>query len=314
MRNQYLFFAQQLFENFDLANYKKTDTTIPNTTVHIYSFECIESDNCSNDKSKAQMLDELTKRLNANYPDMFQLIDSESSQFFCKEIYPYVVAFETKLRAVLYIARALFENKSGNHSLNKQSFLYKVDKKDQSIEELDFGKIYEYIFTDQDVQSKIRDLNNKKMTKDDWKKKIEELEENTIWHNMVGIKYDFIEKHFLEIIEYRNDVMHNHLISYAQYEKAIDTLKKANQELDRAVKDILLVNKSPYLNDVNIFEAIGIFIKALGLASKAMKESQLAKALQWYVQYLESGAENPSGGEDDSLEKGENAEPNPNDE
>lgn len=290
MRNQYLFFAQQLFENFDLANYKKTDTTIPNTTVHIYSFECIESDNCSNDKSKAQMLDELTKRLNDNYPDMFQLIDSESSQFFCKEIYPYIVDFETKLRAVLYIACALFENKSGNLSINKQSFLYKVDKRDKSIEELDFGQIYECFFTDKNIQAQINSFNSRRMSKDDWKKKIAEFEENTIWHNMVGAKYDFIEKHFLEIIEYRNDVMHNHLISFAQYEKATDTLTKANQELDRIITDILLVNKSQYLNDVNIIDAISVFIKALGLAAQAVKESPLVKAIQLFAEYLEENA------------------------
>ena len=103
MKNQYMFFAQQGFENFDLSDYRKSDTTIPKTSVHIYSFECIESDKCSDDKSKAKKLDELTKRIDATYPNMFQLIGSESSQFFCKEIYPYIVDFETKLRAVLYI-------------------------------------------------------------------------------------------------------------------------------------------------------------------------------------------------------------------
>ena len=53
MKNQYMFFAQQSFENFDLLDYSKSDTTIPKTSVHIYSFECIESDKCSDDKSTA---------------------------------------------------------------------------------------------------------------------------------------------------------------------------------------------------------------------------------------------------------------------
>lgn len=206
MKNQYMFFVQQSFENFDLADYKKTDTTIPKTSIHIYTFECIDSDTHSDEKSKSKKLDELTQRLTDAYPDMFQLINSGSSQFFCKEIYPYIVDFETKLRAVLYIACALFENKSGNLSINKQSFLYKVDKRDKSIEELDFGQIYECFFTDKNIQAQINSFNSRRMSKDDWKKKIAELEENTIWHNMVGAKYDFIEKHFLEIIEYRNDV------------------------------------------------------------------------------------------------------------
>lgn len=295
MKNQYMFFAQQGFENFDLSDYSKSDTTIPKTSVHIYSFECIESDKCSDDKSKAKKLDELTKRIDATYPNMFQLIGSESSQFFCKEIYPYIVDFETKLRAVLYIACALFENKNGSHSINKQSFLYKVDNKNKSIEELDFGKIYECFFTDKNIQAQINGLNSRRMSKDDWKKKIAEFEENTIWYNMVGAKYDFIEKHFLEIIEYRNDVMHNHLISFAQYEKATDTLIKANQELDRIITDILLVNKSQYLNDVNIIDAISVFIKALGLAAQAVKESPFVKAIQLFAEYLEENADTEQG-------------------
>lgn len=295
MKNQYMFFAQQGFENFDLSDYRKSDTTIPKTSVHIYSFECIESDKCSDDKSKAKKLDELTKRIDATYPNMFQLIGSESSQFFCKEIYPYIVDFETKLRAVLYIACALFENKNGSHSINKQSFLYKVDNKNKSIEELDFGKIYECFFTDKSIQAQINGLNSRRMSKDDWKKKIAEFEENTIWHNMVGAKYNFIEKHFLEIIDFRNDVMHNHLISFAQYEKATDTLTKANQELDRIITDILLVNKSQYLNDVNIIDAISVFIKALGLAAQAVKESPLVKAIQLFAEYLEENADAEQG-------------------
>ena len=67
---------------------------------------------------------------------MFQLINSGSSQFFCKEIYPYVVDFETKLRHVLYVARALFENKNTGSSLNKQSFLYTVDKNNSQSKKL----------------------------------------------------------------------------------------------------------------------------------------------------------------------------------
>lgn len=291
MKNQYMFFSQQDFENFDLADYRKTDTTIPKTSIHIYTFECIDSDAYSDDKAKAKKLDELTQKLTSTYPDMFQLINSGSSQFFCKEIYPYVVDFETKLRHVLYVARALFENKNTGSSLNKQSFLYTVDKKQQSIEEIDFGKIYECIFTDQDVQTKIKELNTRKMTKGDWKKRIDEIEENTIWHNIVGSSHDFIEKHFLEIIDYRNDVMHNHLISFTQYEKAISTLTKANQELDLTISDILLANKSQYLNKVNIVEAITPFLKTLGIAAVALQGAHLAKALQVVATYLKASDE-----------------------
>ena len=290
MKNQYMFFNEQAFENFDLAEYIRNDILIPKTNIHIYEFECVETDVCSDDKSRAKKLDELTQRLNTAYTDKFQVINSESSQFFCREIYPFVVSFEIKLRYVLYIARALFENKKTGNQLGKYDFLYCVDKKDQSIEEIDFGKIYEYIFTDQNIQSKINKLNTKKKTKKDWLKEFKSLEEQTIWHNMIGTDYSFIENHFLEIIGYRNDVMHNHLITFAQYEKAKIVLQQANQELDRATKDILLVNKSDYLNNVNIIDVISGFLRALEEASKMAKESTLVSALQAFAQFLGDSA------------------------
>ena len=87
MKNQYMFFNEQAFENFDLAEYIRNDILIPKTNIHIYEFECVETDVCSDDKSRAKKLDELTQRLNTAYTDKFQVINSESSQFFCREWY-----------------------------------------------------------------------------------------------------------------------------------------------------------------------------------------------------------------------------------
>ena len=94
------------------------------------------------------MLDTLSGRLADAYPDAFQIINSESSQFFCAQIYPLIVSFETKLRYALYISRALFEN--GN--VNKKSFGYTVGKTEKLIEEIDFGEIYDAVFTDKDLK------------------------------------------------------------------------------------------------------------------------------------------------------------------
>lgn len=44
MKNQYMFFKEQLFDGFDLSDYKKRNINIPNTDVHIYEFECIDSE------------------------------------------------------------------------------------------------------------------------------------------------------------------------------------------------------------------------------------------------------------------------------
>ena len=283
-----MFFTGQLFENFDLSGYRKTDISIPRTNVHIYEFECEETDTCYDNMSMAKKLDELTQRLTDEYSDLFQVVNSESSQFFCGQLYPLIVDFETKLRYALYISQALF----GNGNVNKESFLLTIGKKGKEkkkeIEEADFGEIYAAVFTDPDFQDKVRDTNGKRQfTKADLLKKIQEIDESSLWQKIMGTGYNYIENHFLEIENYRNDVMHNHLISYDDYEKAQKVMEQAVSELDRVISDKLIVNNSEYLNDVNIFEvlsgiyqAVKTFTTFVNNVANSERMSNIAKAMQ----------------------------------
>ena len=125
MKNQYMFFQKQQFDDLPLDDYKLTDRNIPNTDVHIYSFECIETDSICDEPSMAKKLDELSQTLSEKYSELYITISSESSQYFCKELYPLVVSFEIKLRQAVAISRALYEK--GNVDLG--SFYFDVDKK-----------------------------------------------------------------------------------------------------------------------------------------------------------------------------------------
>ena len=252
MKNQYMFFAEQLFDGFDLTGFVKTDVCIPNTSVHIYEFACEDYDSSIDDETKAKRLDTLSGRLAEAYPDAFQIINSESSQYFCGQIYPLIVSFETKLRHALYISRALFEN--GN--VSKKSFQYTVAKTEKLIEEIDFGEIYDAIFTDKDLRPRLMKEYTLNLTKADLLKRIQEIEEDTLWRKIVGTGYGYIENHFLEIKDFRNDVMHNHLISGKRFDVAREVLQKANAELERAISDKLIVNRSEYLNEVDIVGAL----------------------------------------------------------
>lgn len=281
-----MFFTEQLFENFDLSGYNKTDISIPRTNVHIYEFEYEETDTCYDSMSLAKKLDELTQRLTDVYDGQFRVVNSESSQFFCGQIYPLIVSFETNLRYALYICRALFEN--GN--VNKESFRLSIGKKEKEIEEADFGEIYEAIFTDKDFQGKVSIFNREKLTKADLIKKIREIDESCIWEQIVGTSYIYIVTHFLEIKDYRNDVMHNHLISYNEYEKAQKVMKRAISELERVISDKLIANNSEYLNDVNIFEvlsgiyqAVKTFVTFASLAANSKHMSNITKTVEQFT-------------------------------
>ena len=260
-----MFFEEQLFEDFDLNGYKKSGIGIPNTNVYVYEFECVESEEDYDDEAKAKKLDQLTSRLKEKYGDAFQIIYSESSQYFCKKIYPLVVKFETKLRYTVYVSRALFEN--GN--ISKESFRFEIDKQKKEMEELDFGKLYEALFTDIEIQEKVKRINGKKLTKADLIREIESLEEQSIWEQIVGIEYGYIADHFLEIKKYRNDVMHNHLMVYEEYIRGQEVLQRAIVELDRVIDDKLLVNNSNFSNDINIIDVLSGIVTAIGIAAVA---------------------------------------------
>ena len=267
MKNQYMFFEEQLFDGFDLSDYNKTDISIPNTNVHIYEFECVKTENGLDDEEQAKKLDHLSERISDNYAELYKIVSSESSQYFCERIYPLIVKIETKLRYALYVSRALFEN--GN--VDKDAF--KIGQKaKKEIEEADFGEIYEAVFTDCDLQGKVKEINGQKLTKTDLIKKIESVEEHSLWEQIVGTKYNYIVEHFLEIKNYRNGVMHNHLLTYEQYVCEQKILNRAIEEFDRVINDKLLVNDSSYSNRTNIMEVLGGMVVLVGTAAMAINK------------------------------------------
>lgn len=270
-----MFFEEQIFEGFDLSEYIKVDINIPNTKVHVYEFECLESKEGFDEETRARKLDALTARLENDYNNSFQIVHSESSQYFCERIYPLIVKFETKLRYAVYISRALFEN--GN--VNKESF--KIGQKTKKeIETTDFGEIYEALFTDAELQGKVAKINGQKLTKTDLIKEIGDLEERTVWEQIVGTDYNYIVEHFLEIKNYRNDVMHNHLVTYEEYIQEQTILQKAIAELERVINDKLLVNNSSYSNTNNVIDVLSgllLLVGAVAVAANKAANSEIGK-------------------------------------
>ena len=282
MKNQYMFFKEQLFDGFDLSDYKKRNINIPNTDVHIYEFECIDSEKNLDDEEKAKKLDQLSKRISDKYADLYKIVSSESSQYFCEKIYPLIVKIETKLRYALYVSRALFED--GNVDKNSFKIGQKIKKE---MEHPDFGEIYEAVFTDSDLQGKVKEINGQKLTKADLIKKVESVEENTLWDQIVGANYNYIVEHFLEIKNYRNDVMHNHLLTYKQYIREQKVLNSAIEEFDKVINDKLLTNHSSYSNKTNIMDVLGGILVLVGTAAVAINKFMYSEKGKSLIKGLE---------------------------
>lgn len=266
MKNQYLFFESQDFADADLTGFAKTDTPIAKTPVHIYEFE-YQSAEETDELEAARKLDELTKQFADRYPDKFQTILSESSQFFCGKLYPLVVRFETTLRRVYYITKVL----SSSGCVNKETLLVELDKKKKTtaaIEELDFGTIYDAIFTDQDFKNRFLNEYRKNLTKADVIKTIKQLEEVTLWRKLVGSMNSYIENSFLLIEEYRNHVMHSHLINYETFVSARSTFEKANEELNSVINEKLIKVNSSTPSSVDLLEGLKAFLLVAAVAAK----------------------------------------------
>lgn len=299
MKNAYMFFSKQEFADLNLEGYDKKDINIPQTDIYIYQFQC-NNEKEDDDEDKAKKLDELTSIFKEKFPEQFILISSGSSQYFCSVLYPLVMNFETQLRYALYVSRALYNSKE----IDVSSFLLEIDKNNKRrIEELDFGKIYEAVFTDKDLQDKIKKLSGEKWSKIDLIKNIQSWKENTMWQGMVGKEYNYIEENFLKIKEFRNHVMHSHLISYDVYYEAKNILTHANEELEKVIENKLIVNESKYLNTVNIMQAIKEGLSAIEKFNefltveidfrKFLSANLLEQFLKSFSQEAFNNAENP---------------------
>lgn len=264
MRNEYLFFTPQHFEGFELEEYVLQDISIPKTDIHIYSFSC-KSENDADGIVQAKKLDELSAKFQKSCPDNHIIVLSESSQFFCIALYPLFVNFETKLRKAIYISEALCKNVE----LTRESFGYQVRKEKKHLEEMDFQTIYEVFFVDNEFDDNFRDLKSLRLSKNDLIARIRDIDENTLWQKLTKETHSYIEKHFLEIKEFRNHVMHNHILNYETYIKILNVLQEANKELEQVIGHVLVPNRNEYLNEVSLFDAISgavTFIKLFAAA------------------------------------------------
>lgn len=124
-----------------------------------------------------------------------------------------------------------------------------------------------------------------------------------MWQDMVGKEYNYIEENFLKIKEFRNHVMHSHLISYDVYYEAKNILTHANEELEKVIENKLIVNESKYLNTVNIMQAIKEGLSAIEKFNefltveidfrKFLSANLLEQFLKSFSQEAFNNAENP---------------------
>ena len=180
----------------------------------------------------ARYMDKLNDFIMNNLKPSPTVLINESSARFNLELYPLVNKFERKLRTMIYLKNA------GNNDPEV------VDK----LETLTFEKIYELLFTDSEFITKMRQIVNDKTRSSSqafYLREIKNLKENTKWDAIVkSANLDFVKDNFLHIIDFRNDVMHAHNISYLQFYEAKKLITLSIVAIEKEIE--LLIESSEY--------------------------------------------------------------------
>lgn len=196
----------------------------------------------------------------------FVVLSNGPSEYFNKSLFPFINEFERKLRKLLYLASVLREK-------DKISGIENI----KDLENKGLGEIFDILFADAEFDKRIRNLSKEvswKFSKKWTLKHIESLNENTLWYRLLGINVRELSDNYIDVKDYRNDVMHAHNMNYSRYVKIKETFKKINQGIG-----FLISNTSN--PDGDIFEGLRGFSSKLSEVLKEQSEltSDLAKPI-----------------------------------
>lgn len=182
----------------------------------------------NNTESDASSLSKVDRLLKEKYKDNIKLIDDGYSTYYNKNLYPVFNLFETKLRKLLYLCNLTNTEKQQVEQIN-------------NIDQLDFGKLFEFLFTTESFNNECKIIINNRdhrYSKKELIAKLNLVKEETVWEILVGnSKLETLEENYLEIKNYRNDVMHSHNMPSEKYWKIKELMNGIIIKLD------LLINK-----------------------------------------------------------------------
>lgn len=184
----------------------------------------------SNSEKSAKLLSKVNDYVLAEFQPI--VLTNESAAYFNRSLYPVINEFERKLRKLLYLKSALNKGETASGNI-------------EDLEAKDLGTIFELLFTDEKFVKNVRKVVNEKtwqFSRDEIIKSIKNLSEETLWKKRIGENSaPTLQKEYITVKDYRNDVMHAHNISYEEYREAKSLFKRINKQLDTEVGLILAV-------------------------------------------------------------------------
>lgn len=234
------------------------------------------------DRIKSSVLEALSSE------NLFIITDGVSS-YFCKRLYPEIANFERSLRKVLYIA-----------SLKSNDL--DIIKKCKDIEELEFARIYQILFSDENYVKKAKIIvnsNSPAYSKQDILKQLNNISESSLWDKLFNGQYEYISENFLDIKDGRNKVMHSRSISYAEFLTIKNILSKSNKLFDDIECELLEKDKSSYSEVISL---ISRALKEVGKVITGIAANTIATFLAEGLGQLANNADNAITIDEDSNE------------
>ena len=138
---EYLFLEDKKFQE-DIIKHRKESLDVIIKDVKKSNFWIVVFRVNGENKENALILSKINKDVIKNY-NVITLVN-ESAFYYNKKLYPLINEFERKLRKILYLASKLSNESSDSETIH-------------DIEEMDFGKLFELLFTDDEFIQNVKE-------------------------------------------------------------------------------------------------------------------------------------------------------------
>lgn len=228
---EYLFFGDEKIKDEDIPCFNDIKPKVE----EIENSDCIivKYEKDGNNEDSAKILSAINEEIKDKYNPT--VLTDEASAYFNKNLYPLFNEFERKLRKLLYIKSALYPNQKTVENIN-------------DLESKDLGEIFTLLFTDNNFVTSARNAIKQKtwqFTKAEMLESLQKIDENTLWGDLFG-KNSICDlpSRFLNVKNYRNDIMHAHNLNYDKYKKIKNFINKINNQIDAEISNAVVLKKS----------------------------------------------------------------------
>ena len=268
MKSEYILYDNSKLEEILKLQYENVtikEEKIVKSKNSLISF-VINDDN----EESARILSKIDQAITSKFK--VEMIKNEGLEYIHGILFKLINQFELNIRKLLYL-------------LNEKNDNNKLERFKNQIEDKTFDEIFKFLFIDESFNKNITEkINRGNLNKSELLKIISDIEEKPFW-SKVFPKYNncFLQNHYNELRNYRNDIMHAHNISWETSKKIIDIYSRANGELTFICLSLV---------EGNIFFDINEICKGINAFIESESFQKITESIKAFVEWCEPKAKN----------------------